>query len=300
MIRVGDTLVLDRDAARTLTVAQARRALADDFRAADIDTPELDARILVGYALDLDHAQLAAAGARILGRKEGAKIAGLARRRLMREPVARIVGCKEFWSLTLAVDEATLVPRPETETVVEVALSAIDELGPRSRPLRIADLGTGSGALLLALLSELPAAFGIGTDTSGHALGIARQNARRLGATRAAFVACDLAAALRGPFDLIVCNPPYIATAEIDTLQPEVRDFDPRSALDGGPDGLTCYRAIAAMTPSLLAPDGALVVEFGAGQAPAVASIFSAAGLAPAPPCHDLGGSLRALAARRL
>ncbi len=282
------------------TVAEARSTLAARFRAAGFDAPELDARILVGHALGLDHAALAAAGVRTLDAGEQAAVAGLAARRLEREPVARIVGRKEFWSLPLRLDAATLVPRPETETVVEAALAAIDAQGPRAAVGRIADLGTGSGALLLALLTELPAAIGIGTDTSLGALAVARDNARRIGLARAQFVACDMAAALGGPFDLIVSNPPYIASAEIAALAPEVRDFDPRAALDGGPDGLDFYRAIAAAVPALLRPGGALVVELGAGQAAAVAALFSAAGLAPSPPHPDLGGVPRALLARRV
>jgi len=281
------------------TVAEARRALAQKFRVAGLDSPELDARILVGHALGLDHAALAAAGARALDAAERAVIAGLAARRLKREPIARIVGRKEFWSLPLRVDAATLVPRPETETVVEAALAAIDSHGPRAGVGRIADLGTGSGALLLALLTELPNATGIGTDTNLEALALARDNARRLGLSRAQFIACDMAAALGGPFDLIVSNPPYIASGAIAALAPEVRDFDPRPALDGGPDGLDFYRAIAASVPALLRPGGALVVELGARQAEAVAALFSAVGLAPSPPYPDVGGVPRALLARR-
>ena len=147
-----------------LTIAEMRRALAEKFRAAAIDSPELDARVLVGHALSLDHAALAAASERLLDTREQETIAEFARRRLAREPVARIVGNKEFWSLKLVLDSSTLVPRPETETVVEAALAAIEAEGPRTRALRVADLGTGSGALLLALLAELPNAFGVGTD----------------------------------------------------------------------------------------------------------------------------------------
>ena len=223
----------------------------------------------------------------------------LARRRFAREPVARIVGSKEFWSLKLSLTDATLVPRPETETVVEAALAAIDAQSPRTRLRRIADLGTGSGALLLALMRELPNAFGVGTDTSPRALMVARANARRLGVAPVAFIACDMAAAFCGPFDLIVSNPPYIRSGDIDALAPEVRDFDPRAALDGGPDGLDCFRAIAAAVPALLAPDGVLVVELGAGQAPAAAALFAAAGLAPWPPRTDLHGVPRALPATK-
>lgn len=294
----GDAAVAARAATPTLTVAGARRAWANKFRAYGLDSPELDARILVGHALGLDHAALAAADARVLGGEEEAAIAALARRRLAHEPVARILGWKEFWSLPLRVGAATLVPRPETETVVEAALAAIEAHGPRSRPLRIADLGTGSGAILLALLCELPNAFGVGSDTSASALLIALDNARRLGIARARFVACDMAAALCGTFDLIVSNPPYIASGDMAALPPEVRDFDPPRALDGGPDGLDLYRAIAAAAPALLAPDGALVVELGGGQADAVATLFAGTGLAPLPPRTDLNGVPRALTAR--
>jgi release factor glutamine methyltransferase len=283
----------------TRTVAEARRALAAKFHAAGLDSPDLDSRVLIGHALGHDHAALAAAATRKLSADEESAIAALANRRLAGEPVARILGYKEFWSLSLRVDAATLVPRPETETVVEAALAAIDAGGLRSRKLRIADLGAGSGALILALLSELPSAFGIGTDTSTKALVTARDNAHRLALTRARFIACDMAAALRGPFDAIVSNPPYIASGDIATLARDVRDFDPHLALDGGTDGLDFYRAIAAAAPTLLAPGGVLVVELGIGQAEPVAHLFAAAGLAPAPPHPDLNGTPRALVARK-
>jgi len=286
-------------AAVPLTIARTRRAWAAKFRECGIESADLDARILVGHALGLDHAALAATASRPLNAAEQNAVATLARRRLAREPVARIVGTKEFWSLTLRVGAATLVPRPETETLVEAALDVIDRRGARSRPLRIADLGTGNGAILLALLSELPAACGIGTDVSAAALAVARHNAERLGLSGARFVACNMAAALRGPFDLIVSNPPYVASAEIAGLAPEVRDFDPRAALDGGTDGLTFYRALAAAAPALLAPGGALTAELGAGQAQSVATLFAGAGLAPATPRHDLNGVPRALCAAK-
>jgi release factor glutamine methyltransferase len=295
----ADATLAKPDGTDTRTVAEARRALAAQFRAAGLDTPDLDARILIGHALGLDHAALAAAATRRLGADEESAIAALASRRLTGEPVARILGYKEFWSLPLRVDAATLVPRPETETVVEAALAAIDGDGPRSRELRVADLGTGSGALVLALLSELPNAFGIGTDTSFRALAVARDNARRLAQTRARFIACNMAAALRGPFDAIVSNPPYIASGDIATLAPDVRDFDPHLALNGGTDGLDFYRAIAAAAPALLAPGGVLVVELGIGQVEPVAHLFTAAGLAPSPPHPDLNGTPRALVARK-
>jgi release factor glutamine methyltransferase len=285
-------------ATKPRTVDDARRMWAKRFRACGMECAELDARILIGHALDLDHATLAASGARILSAAQDRTIAALAQRRLAHEPVARITGSKEFWSLRLAVNEATLVPRPDTETVVEAALAALERRGERSRAWRIADLGTGSGAILLALLTELPNSFGVGSDIDPAALAVARGNARRLGVSGAAFVACDMAAALHGPLDLVVSNPPYIATGDLDALPPEVRLFDPRAALDGGHDGLDGYRAIAATAATLLAPGGILVVELGAGQAEPVARLIAAAGLASLTVRPDLTGTARALVAK--
>jgi len=281
------------------TLGDVRRAWAKAFRDCGIDTPELDARILLGKALALDHAGLAAAQARRLTAEQESAIDALGRRRLAREPVARILGCKEFFSLPLKISPATLVPRPETETVVEAALEAIERMGARTRRLRIADLGTGCGAILLALLGKLPQAFGVGSDISVAALRVARDNAARLRLARAQFVACDMAAPLRAPFDLIVSNPPYIRSADIAGLAAEVRDFEPRHALDGGPDGLFFYRAIAAQATALLTCGGALIVELGAGQHQTVAAILAAAGLAPRPPRPDLSGMPRALVAEK-
>src|SRR5580698_154542 len=190
----------DSAVAQAHIVAAARRELTAAFRAAGIETPELDARVLISHALGLDHAGLAAADMHRLTAEEQDAIAAVGRRRLNREPVARILGQKEFWSLPLRVNDATLVPRPETETVVEAALAAIDARSSRANTLRIADLGTGSGAIALALLSELPNAFAVGTDLSVSALIMAHNNAQRLGLSRAAFVACSMANALRGPF----------------------------------------------------------------------------------------------------
>jgi release factor glutamine methyltransferase len=280
-----------------LTVTQARRTLADAFLQSGIESSELDARLLAGHALGLDHTALTLAADRTLQGSETRELAALAARRLDREPVARIVGVKEFWGLPLRLNAATLVPRPETETIVEAALAAIDQDGPRNRALRIADLGTGSGALLLALLSELPNASGVGTDISCEALEAARDNAGRLAfVSRAAFAACDFGASLTGTFDLVVSNPPYIASGDIALLAPEVR-HDPRRALDGGADGLACYRTIAGQAPKLLKPGGHLVVELGIGQEPDVAVLFRAAGLVSSPARPDLAGIPRALSA---
>ena len=279
-----------------LSIAAARRDLAQQLRQAGLDSPELDARLLVGHALGLDHAALAAQAARVLTPAEAGAVLALGERRLAREPVARILGHKEFWGLPLAVNAETLLPRPETETVVEAALAEIAREHREARPLRIADLGTGSGALLLALLSELPDAFGVGTDISVAALACARANAATLElASRAAFVACDYGAALCGAIDVLVSNPPYVARGEIAGLPAEVRDFDPRRALDGGSDGLDGYRAIAADARRLLKTDGFLAVELGFGQLAAASAIFAAGGLAQAALKHDLSGVPRAL-----
>lgn len=281
------------------TRGEARRAFAAALRAHGVDTPELDARVLIADALGLDHAALIADQKTILTAEQEHAVAAHLRRRLAREPVARILGRKEFFSLPLAIGPATLVPRPETETVVETALAAIARKGAPGRPLRIADLGTGSGAILLALLGELPQAFGVGTDISPAALRLARENALRLRLPRARFLACDMAAALRAPFDLIVSNPPYIRSADIAGLPAEVRDFEPHHALDGGPDGLFFYSEIAACAARLLCAGGLLVVELAAGAEQNVAAIMTAAGLAPVPARPDLMGIPRALLAEK-
>lgn len=284
------------------TVGSLRQSLVRAFRQAGLDTPELDARLLVGGALGLDHGGLATLADRTLSLDEGEAVASVAARRLAREPVARILGTKEFWSLPLKLNVHTLVPRPETETVVEAALAALDPDGARAHRLRILDLGTGSGALILSLLSELPAAFGVATDISIEALDCAHNNATALGlAGRVALVACDYGAALKGPFDLVVSNPPYVAGDDIAELAPEVSMFDPRRALDGGLDGLDGYRAIAADARRLLTPNGTLVVELGLGQADAVSALMHDGGLTTArPPQSDLSGVARALVLRPL
>ena len=283
------------------SIGAARRRLAHEFRRGGLDAPERVARIIVGHALGLDHSELAAQSGRMLAADEAGAIAALSARRLAREPVARLLGRKEFLGLPLKVNAETLLPRPETETVVEAALTAVDRDNRKWRALRVADLGTGSGALLLALLSELPNAFGVGTDISFAALRCARDNAAALGlSARSSFVACDYGRALRGPVDLLVSNPPYVARADIAGLQAEVRDFDPRRALDGGPDGLDGYRAIASHAAPLLAPDGILVLELGHGQLGPVTSIFAPAGLAPVASRYDLAGIARALVMRVL
>jgi release factor glutamine methyltransferase len=285
-------------AAAKPSVASMRRMLTDSFSRAEIESADADARLLIAHALGVDRAELMANGERALEPGEISTIDALGARRLKREPVARILGRKEFWSLLLEVTPAVLVPRPETETVVEVALDFVVRGGLRLEKLRILDIGTGSGALLLALLSELPHALGTGSDISAAALDVARANAERHGlADRCTFVECDIAAGLQGPNDFIVSNPPYIASGDIASLPPEVHDYDPALALDGGVDGLDGYRAIAAEVRRLLAPGGRLIVELGAGQETAVRALFSKAGLAVGKARNDLAAIPRALGA---
>jgi release factor glutamine methyltransferase len=283
------------------TVEAVRRALTTRLKSNAIDSAELDARMLVGAALGLDLTGMISAGDRPLTSDEAIRLEAFARRRLDGEPVARILGFKEFWGLPLTLSAATLVPRPDTETVVELALEILRDARNPDRRLRIADIGTGSGAILLALLSELPGAHGVGTDVSCDALQTAHSNAVDLGlADRAAFVACDYAAALSGGFDLIVSNPPYVRSTDIAGLAAEVRDHDPLRALDGGADGFQAYRAITPQAARLLAPGGTLVVEAGQGQSDAIQHLMWAAGLVLGPAKTDLAGIRRAVAGRKM
>jgi len=240
------------------------------------------------------------AGERRLQPAEIAQIERFATRRLSREPIARITGTKEFWGLPFRVAPDVLVPRPETETLVEQALAAVDRTGARSRPLRIADLGVGSGAILIALLVELPNASAIGTDRNPAALALARENARRSGvASRATFAACDFGSAIAPGCDLVVTNPPYIRSGDIAELEPDVRAFDPRGALDGGLDGLAAYRVIATHARDIVATGAHLIAEIGEGQGDAVAALFAAAGFGRIRIVPDLARIPRAVAAIR-
>jgi release factor glutamine methyltransferase len=281
------------------SIAASRRALAARLRSGGIESAELDARLLIGDVTGLDLTGLIVHGERRLTEQQAARLEIFVARRLAGEPVARILGVREFWGLPLSLSAHTLVPRPDTETVVEEALACLRT--KRVENPTLLDIGTGSGAILLALLSELPGAFGIGTDISIEALCTARANAARLAlSSRAAFVACDYTSALSGRFDLVVSNPPYIASADIAGLEREVRDHDPRRALDGGADGLAAYRRIAAESEPLLQPGGALVVEIGQGQGDDVATLMASAGLTVFRPVRtDLSGIPRAVTGRK-
>jgi release factor glutamine methyltransferase len=284
------------------TIDGARRVLTARFNAANIDSAELDARTLVSAVLNLDLTGLIASSSRTITVREADRLEKYAGRRLAGEPVARIVGAKEFWGLPLKLSAATLVPRPDTETVVERALELLRADGAQDRALRVADLGTGSGAILLALLSELPNAQGIGTDISADALNTAKANAAHLNLTdRASFIRCDYATGLSGTFDLIVSNPPYIRSSDIAGLAVEVREHDPHLALDGGPDGLSAYRTLIPQSAVLLAPGGALVMEAGQGQSGAIETLMTAAALTvDSRPKTDLAGIFRAITGRKM
>ncbi|WP_375463606.1 peptide chain release factor N(5)-glutamine methyltransferase [uncultured Methylobacterium sp.] len=260
-----------------------------------LDAPGIaatDARFLVLGVLDLRAIDLALHGDRPIGPEGAAGLNDAVRRRLSGEPVARILGAWEFWGLPFRLSPETLVPRPDTETVVEAALRTIPDHAAR---MRVLDLGTGSGCILVALLSELPHAAGVGLDRSVGALRTARANAVRNGVgTRAAFVAADWCDALAGRFDLVVSNPPYIAAAALPGLEREVRDHDPASALDGGRDGLDAYRRILdGVSRSRLAEAGTLVLEVGFDQTEAVIAAGKAAGFALRDVARDLAGHAR-------
>ncbi|MCT8971486.1 peptide chain release factor N(5)-glutamine methyltransferase [Microbaculum marinisediminis] len=275
------------------TVLRARRRLA----AAGVATPELDARVLAGHALGLDRAAMIAEGRRTLDDEDQARIEAVISRRLQGEPVGRILGHREFWGLEFLLGPDTLEPRPDSETVVQTALDFIDAGPGREAPLRIADLGTGTGCLLVALLHELPAAYGLGVDIAAGAAGVATINAAENGVGgRAGFVVGNWLAALTSDgFDVIVSNPPYIPTGDRVGLAREVADHDPIAALDGGADGLDAYRAILDDAARVLKPAGGLVLELGFGQRAAVAAIAETRGLNVRRTVRDLGGVERVL-----
>ncbi|HSI41242.1 MAG TPA: peptide chain release factor N(5)-glutamine methyltransferase [Xanthobacteraceae bacterium] len=280
-----------------MTRAQLLRTVAARLGTAGIAEPAREARILLRSALGLADIDLIAHLGERVDDGDERHLLALAERRAGGEPMARLTGRREFWSLSFALSPDTLIPRPETEIVVDAAL---DVLPDRAAALRVLDLGTGSGALLAALLTERPKAFGIGVDRSPGAARQARDNLAALGLARrsAVLVGC-WGAALRGGFDLVVSNPPYIRSRDIADLEREVRLHDPLLALDGGTDGLDAYRALAHELPRLLAPDGIAVLELGAGQEADVARLLSGGPLSPLGPARrDLAGIGRALVLR--
>lgn len=274
------------------TVGDALADAAERLRVAGVPEPRADAEVLLAHALGATRAGLVAACARPL--PAGVELGELLTRRVRREPVQHIIGEWEFWSLPLQIDRRVLVPRPETELVVETAL----RVAPQAR--RILDVGTGSGAIAAALACERPAASVWATDVSADALAVARGNFARH-APRAQLVRADLLASFRaGTFDLIVSNPPYLAEDEVKTLAPEVRDYEPRAALVAGPDGLAALRALVSTAPDVLVPGGWLVVEMGIGQAERVReAVARDARYAQSSTLLDAAGIERVLAAER-
>jgi len=271
--------------------------LSERLAAAGIEGARGEAWLLLEAASGCPRASLMAGGLARLSAAQEARLETMIRRRAAREPIAYILGEKEFWSLPFEVGPAVLVPRPESESVVEAALARVAD---RGAPLRLLDLGTGSGCLLLALLSELPQASGLGVDLGAAALTLARRNAERLGlAARARFEVRSWGEGLAGSFALIVSNPPYVAAGDLAALEPEVRAFEPAAALTAGPDGLAAYRALAPHCARVLAPGGSVVLEIGQGQGAAVAGILASHGLVVIERRRDLAGIERCLVARR-
>ncbi len=269
------------------------RAAGARLAAAGIPSPRAEARILLRAVLDRSTEALVRAPDTPVDKEAADRFLALVARRAGREPVSRILGEREFWSLNFAVAGDTLDPRPDSETVVAAALAWCDG---RNGPLRVLDLGTGTGCLLLAFLKARPDASGVGTDIAAGAVATAARNAAALGLEeRASFVRCDWDAGVAGVFDLILCNPPYIPAGAIAALEPEVAVWEPRAALDGGADGLDCYRAVAPAAARRLAPGGAAFLEIGAGQAAAVEAIMAGSGLQRFAREADLGGGIRCL-----
>lgn len=277
------------------TVAQALAAASARLRDAGVDGARRDALLLLAAALNEESGAVRARPERVLDGAARARFDAAVDRRAGREPVSRILGAREFWSLPFAISADTLDPRPDSETLVTAVLSHI---GDRTAPLTILDLGTGSGCLLLALLSELPAARGLGIDISEAAVRVARQNAVALGlAGRSAFLCAPWGAALDGTWQVIVSNPPYIVSGDILKLAPEVRNFDPPMALAGGADGLDAYRDLAPEIARLVAPGGLAALEIDPAQIENVESVLQAAGLRGLGRVRDLAGKWRCVLA---
>lgn len=277
----------------TSTIKSVYRLAVSQLRTAGVSTPELDARILLQHAIGARREDFSTISEAELSADSQHKLTAMIQRRIAREPVSRIIGTREFWGLEFLLSPATLDPRPDSETVVEAAISVArrQSLVVSNRPFRILDLGTGTGCLLLSILHGIPNATGLGIDISPKAVETAHENAKQLGlADRAEFAVENWIEGITERFDLVISNPPYIPHAEIKTLEPEVAKFEPLAALDGGEDGLEAYRIIAAGLHKVLKPSGKVVLEVGYGQAQSVSAIMQSHGLRLLGVQKDLGG----------
>lgn len=289
----------------SLTVGAAQRACVAPLKDADIDEPVMEARLLVGFVLGGGPERVLADRDESLSAEQAMALNAALSRRCQRVPMAQIIGEREFWSLPFKVTSATLTPRPDTETLIEALLHHVS-----TPPARLLDLGSGSGCILLALLSEWPNAIGVGVDASADALDVARENGEALGlGSRAQFVQADwsqeqwaqaLVGSWGGPFDVVASNPPYIPALDIDALETDVRTHEPRCALDGGDDGLDAYRAIIPQLSILLAVDGVVGFEVGIDQADDVAAMIVEAGFELLEKRADLGGVMRAVIGKKV
>ncbi|PVM92264.1 peptide chain release factor N(5)-glutamine methyltransferase [Caulobacter radicis] len=260
----------------TLTLVKAWNGAKERLKEAGIDQPAIDARLMLEVAAGVSRTDIITDPYRELTAEQLATLDDYLERRARREPVSHIIGRKGFWKILLSVTKDVLTPRPETEVIVDEVLKAF----PETMAFNMLDLGVGSGSMLLAILAERPAAKGLGIDISEEALAVARENAANLDLDgRVALMRGDWTTGLGdASFDVVVSNPPYIPTADIDTLEPEVRDHEPRLALDGGADGLTAYRALAPEILRVLKPGGLFCVEIGFDQSADVEILFKAAG----------------------
>jgi len=275
------------------TIGAVLQTAAAHLAEAGIERPQAEARLLLEAATGLSRATVIGFPERMIGADEVNAFEQMVVRRCRNEPASRILGRREFWSLSFAVTPATLDPRPDSETLVNAVLG---EVCVRTAPLSIIDFGTGTGCLLLALLSELPQATGTGIDLSAEAVGVAQRNATMLGlASRARFIRDDWARNVGERFDVVISNPPYIETDAIASLAPEVARYDPRTALDGGADGLDAYRALLPQAKRLLKPDGLFALEIGQGQGPAIRDLARRTGLRESGSASDLAGIERCL-----
>jgi len=271
---------------KSWTIGSLVKWAVDDFRARGIENPRLDAELIVAFALGIDRTRVIIDANRPLEGAELAKLRDLVKRRRAHEPVAYLRGEREFHGLMFRVDRRVLIPRPDTETLVAVALARTSHV---SLSMRLLDLCTGSGCVAVAAARQRPTAKVTATDVSADALAVARANAERLGAYNIAFLESDLFANVRGVFDVITANPPYIPTGDIAGLAPDIKEFEPRIAIDGGADGLDFVRRIVDGAPGHLSPSGVLAVEIGAGEAEKTAELLTAGGFTDVRRDRDYG-----------